>query len=72
MDVDIGTADTEGSDTEGTVVPFVGIAAIKSGFKAGYQADAWRLRGKYYDDYYKNTGKRPRYYSRLTRRRYKW
>lgn len=69
MDVDTGTVDTGDSDTG---VPFVGTGAIKAGFKAGIYADNWAGRGKYYDDYYKNTGKRPRYYNKLTRRRIKW
>lgn len=34
--------------------------------------DSWRMRGKYYADYYKNTGKRPKYYNKVTRRKIKW
>lgn len=49
--------------------PYSGFGASFYGMVA---ADNWRIRGKYYDDYYKNTGKRPRYYSKVTRRRVKW
>lgn len=53
-------------------VPFGPAVGINAGFKVGVSADNWRIRGKYYDDYYKNTGKRPKYYNKLTRKRVKW
>lgn len=72
MDVgmDADTGDTDIGDM--VVVPFAGTGAIKAGIKAGIYADTWVGRGRYYADYYKNTGKKPRYYNKLTRRRIKW
>lgn len=71
MDVDTDTADTGDMDIG---VPFVGMGTgiIKAGFNAGIYADNWAGRGKYYADYYKNTGKKPRYYNKVTRRRIRW
>lgn len=31
----------------------------------------WRLRGRWYEDYYRNTGYRPRYYNAVKRKRIK-
>lgn len=45
---------------------------VGAGYYAMQSVDKWRIRGDYYRDYYKNTGKKPKYYSKLTRRRYKW
>lgn len=60
-----------GEDTA-TAVPFAGTGVIKAGIKAGIYADNWAGRGRYYADYYKNTGKKPRYYNKVTRRRIRW
>lgn len=51
---------------------YIPYTRVGAGFYSSVALDNWRIRGKYYDDYYKNTGKRPKYYSKLTRRRIKW
>lgn len=48
----------------------------KYGPLAGFYAMNWvydrQIRAKYYSDYYKNTGKRPKYYNKITGGRRKW
>ena len=36
------------------------------------EVDNWRKRGEYYKEYYKKTGKKPKYYNKITRKRVKW
>lgn len=45
---------------------------IGAAFGAAVAIDNWRIRGEYYDAYYKNTGKRPRYYSKVLRKKVRW
>ena len=47
-------------------------SAVGASFGAMVAVDNWRQRGNYYKAYYKNTGKRPLYYNKLTRKRIKW
>lgn len=45
---------------------------VTASFYAMSKVYDWQMRGKYWDAYYKNTGKRPNKYkyNKLTRRRY--
>lgn len=44
---------------------------VGGAFYAMENIEDWRLRGRWYEDYYRNTGYRPRYYNSLKRKRIK-
>lgn len=43
-----------------------------AGFWFMNEVDNWRKRGEYFDEYYKKTGKKPKYYNKITRKKIKW
>lgn len=47
-------------------------SAVGGAFGAMAALDSWRMRGQYYDEYFKKTGKRPKYYNKVLRKKVKW
>lgn len=45
---------------------------VGGAFGAMAALDSWRMRGQYYDEYFKKTGKRPKYYNKVLRKKVRW